>query len=249
MLNFGIVDAIDIIIVAVLIFSILKLFRGTRGVLTIIGIFTLLLLVVIANVFNLKTLRFIVTGLGSMWVVIIVILFQNEIKRTITSIGSVGFSRYILREEREKIASEISEAVKVLSDKRLGALIVIERRTRLDPYMETGIKMEAVVDANLLVSIFSPFSPLHDGGVIIRGGYIVAAKAILPLSTNPNISPATGTRHRAAIGITEETDAICAVVSEETGTISFSKGGNLEKGLDPDALKNKILESLEKGGG
>jgi len=248
MIHFTIIDAVDILIVSFLIYSILRFFRGVRALQMFLGLFAILLFIFIGNIFRLPTLRWIMSGLSNIWLVLFVILFQTEIKKGIKFLGSRGVTRYLLKEEREKIAQEITEAAEILSDKRIGAIIVIERNTLLDLYFETGIKMEAAVDANLIVSIFSPFSPLHDGSVIIKGQYIVAAKCVLPLSTNPNLSPTLGTRHRAAIGITEETDAICIVVSEETGTISLAEGGELQKDLEPEMLKARILKLSEKGG-
>ncbi len=248
MIQFTIIDFIDILIVASLIYFFLQFFKGTKAILTLTGVLILFVLWMIGSIFDLKTLKFVSGGLGNIWIIVFVILFQNEIRKALLSLGSKGFSRFIFIEEREKLAKEISDAAKILSDKRIGALMAIERNNTLDQYIERGIKMEASVDANLLVSIFSPYSPLHDGGVIIRGTSIVGAKSIFPLSKNPNLSPSFGTRHLAAIGITEETDCICVVVSEETGFISLCSGGNVERNIEPEKLKTKIINAIHKGG-
>uniref|UniRef100_A0A7C4U7M2 Diadenylate cyclase n=1 Tax=candidate division WOR-3 bacterium TaxID=2052148 RepID=A0A7C4U7M2_UNCW3 len=248
MIQFTIIDIIDILLVSFLIYFFLHFFKGTKAILTLTGVFILFALWIAGSIFDLKTLKFIVAGLGNIWLIIFVILFQNEIRKALLSLGSKGFSRFIFAEEREKLAKEISDAAKILSDKRIGALIAIERNDVLDQYIERGIKMEASVDANLIVSIFSPYSPLHDGGIIIRGTSIVGAKSIFPLSKNPNLGPSFGTRHLAAVGITEETDCMCVVVSEETGSISLCSGGNIERNIEPEKLKTKIINKLQKGG-
>ncbi len=208
------------------------------------GLLIIVFLSILAHTLDLMAMKWIVRGLGDIWVVIFVIVFQPEIRRALTNLGKSSRLDYLIREDIEKVSLEVSEAASVLSDKRIGALIAIERRVPLEAYIRTGIKMEAVVSSDLLVSIFSVYSPLHDGAVIIEGEQIVAAKSILPLTDHPDLSPSLGTRHRAAIGLTEETDSICVVVSEETGKISLAVGGDFFGDLNAEELQIRIGSML-----
>lgn len=243
MFSFTWLDIFDIIIVSSLFFLIIKFFTGTRAVHMLTGLLIIVFLAILAHTLDLAAMKWIVRGLGDIWLVILVIVFQPEIRRALTNLGKSSRLAYFIQEDIEKVSSEVSEATGVLSDKRIGALIAIERKVTLESYLRTGIKMEAVVSSDLLVSIFSVYSPLHDGAVIIQGEQIVAAKSILPLTDHPDLSPSLGTRHRAAIGLTEETDAICIVVSEETGKISLSVGGDFFGDLNVEELRTRI-ESL-----
>jgi diadenylate cyclase len=243
MISFTWLDVFDIIIVSSLFFLIIRFFTGTRAVHMLTGLLIIVFLAILAHTLDLAAMKWIVRGLGDIWLVILVIVFQPEIRRALTNLGKSSRLAYFIQEDIEKVSSEISEATGVLSDKRIGALIAIERKVPLESYIRTGIKMEAVVSSDLLVSIFSVYSPLHDGAVIIQGEQIVAAKSILPLTDHPDLSPSLGTRHRAAIGLTEETDSICIVVSEETGKISLAVGGDFFGDLNVEELKTRI-ESL-----
>ncbi|MBA7653621.1 Diadenylate cyclase [subsurface metagenome] len=225
MFSFSFLDIFDILIVSTLFFFIIRFFTGTRAIHMLTGLLIIVFLAILAHTLDLVAIKWIVRGLGDIWVVIFVILFQPEIRRALTNLGKSSRLDYFIQEDIEKVSLEVSEAAGLLSDKRIGALIAIERKVSLESYIITGIKMEAVVSSDLLVSIFSVYSPLHDGAVIIQGEQIVAAKSILPLTDHPDLSPSLGTRHRAAIGLTEETDSICVVVSEETGKISLTVGG------------------------
>jgi len=239
-------DAIDILIVSLLVYFLLKFIRGTRATQMVIGLFLVFLLILVADIFNLSGMRWIARGLKDVWVVAFVIVFQPEIRKALASLGKTRLFFYLYKGDEEKIAENISSACGVLKDKRIGALIAIERKAGLRSYMETGVKIDAEVDEHLLVSIFSPYSPLHDGAVIIKGDRIIAAACILPLSDNPSLPAEMGTRHRAALGITEETDSICIIVSEETGKVSFAVGGALKGDLSIDALRGEILFHLKK---
>ena len=243
MFSFTWLDIFDIIIVSSLFFLIIRFFTGTRAVHMLTGLLIIVFLAILAQTLDLSAMKWIVRGLGDIWLVILVIVFQPEIRRALTNLGKSSRLAYFIQEDIEKVSSEVSEATGVLSDKRIGALIAIERKVPLESYIRTGIKMEAVVSSDLLVSIFSVYSPLHDGAVIIQGEQIVAAKSILPLTYHPDLSPSLGTRHRAAIGLTEETDAVCIVVSEETGKISLAVGGDFFGDLNVEELKTRI-ESL-----
>ena len=246
MIDFSWLDAVDIIIVAALVFTVIRFFANTKSIPMLTGLLLILSLVVLSNILNLPTMKLVMRGLRDLWIIVFIIIFQPEIRRALVNLGKSSKFGYFLQEAIETVSEEVSKAIIQLSDKRIGALIAIERRVPLDPYIRTGIKMEAVVSSDLLVSIFSIYSPLHDGAVIIQEDHIIAAKSILPLTDHPDLSPTLGTRHRAAIGLTEETDAICLVVSEETGSISIAVGGDYYSDLDVKELKSAIQDMLRK---
>jgi uncharacterized protein (TIGR00159 family) len=246
MIGFSWLDAIDIIIVAALVYTVIKFFANAKSIPMLTGLLLILGLVVLSNVLNLPTMKLVMRGLRDLWIIVFIIIFQPEIRRALINLGKSSKFGYFLQEAIEIVSEEVSKAIIQLSDKRIGALIAIERRVPLDPYIRTGIKMEAVVSSDLLVSIFSIYSPLHDGAVIIQEDRIIAAKSILPLTDHPDLSPTLGTRHRAAIGLTEETDAICLAVSEETGSISIAVGGDYYGDLDVKELKSTIQDMLRK---
>jgi len=239
-------DIIDVLLISILVYYLLKFIKGTRAAQMVIGLFLVFLLIVVADIFNLSGMKWIANGLKDVWIVAFVIVFQPEIRNALASLGRTRLFVYLYKGEEEKIAGNIASACEVLKDKRIGALISIERKTGLRNYIETGVRIDAEVDAHLLVSIFSPYSPLHDGAVIIKGDRIIAAACILPLSNNPSLPPEMGTRHRAALGITEETDSICVIVSEETGKVSFAVGGDIKEDISIDALKSNILFHLKR---
>lgn len=240
------IDIIDVLVVSSLFYLIIKFFTGTRAIHMFTGLLVVVFLAIMAHALDLTAMKWIVRGLGNLWIVIFVIVFQPEIRRVLTNIGKSSRLDFLIGEDIEKVASEISEAASVMSDKRMGALIAIERKVPLKSYIRTGIRMEAVVSSDLLVSIFSVYSPLHDGAVIIQGDQIVAAKSILPLTDHPDLSPSLGTRHRAAIGLSEETDALCVIVSEETGKISLSVGGDFFGDFEEEELRTTIENMLKE---
>jgi diadenylate cyclase len=246
MIGFSWLDAIDILIVTALAFTIIRFFTNTKSLPMLTGLMLILILAALSNVLNLPTMKIIMHGLRDLWIIVFIIIFQPEIRRALINLGKSSRFGYFIQETIEIVSEEVSKAIIQLSDKRIGALIAIERKVPLDAYIRTGIKMEAVVSSDLLVSIFSIYSPLHDGAVIIQEDRIVAAKSILPLTDHPDLSPTLGTRHRAAIGLTEETDAICLAVSEETGSISISVGGDYYGDLDVKELKSTIQDMLSK---
>lgn len=246
MIGFSWLDAVDILIVTALVFTVIRFFTNTKSLPMLTGLMLILILAVLSNVLNLPTMKIIMHGLRDMWIIVFIIIFQPEIRRALINLGKSSRFGYFIQEAIEVVSEEVSKAIIQLSDKRIGALIAIERKVPLDAYIRTGIKMEAVVSSDLLVSIFSIYSPLHDGAVIIQEDRIVAAKSILPLTDHPDLSPTLGTRHRAAIGLTEETDAICLAVSEETGSISIAVGGDYYGDLDVKELKSTIQDMLQK---
>jgi diadenylate cyclase len=245
-LPFGIAwrDVIDVLAVAVVVYNLLLLIRGTRAVQMLLGILFVGGVYWAARVAELQTLKRILESLLIFLPFAIIVLFQHEIRRALASFGRNplwGFSR---SQQVESTFNEIVLAATTLSSRRVGALIVIERLDGLRTYAENGIELDAVVSYDLLISIFTPDTPLHDGAVIIQGDRIAAAASFLPLTLNPELSKDFGTRHRAALGISEETDAVAVVVSEETGVISLAFDGELVRGLDPKSLRNDLYKYL-----
>ncbi|AEH43961.1 protein of unknown function DUF147 [Thermodesulfatator indicus DSM 15286] len=235
-------DIVDILIVAYLFYRILLLIRGTRAIQMAAGLAMLVMMYFVAANLQLLTLHWLLgTFLSSIFLVVIIV-FQDDIRRALIQMGQTPFIK--ARTEYSQIIEEIVKAVATLSEKKIGALIVIERNTGLGEFIESGTPIEARVTRDLLISIFQKNSPLHDGAVIIREGRIAVAGAILPLSTNPKISRRLGTRHRAAIGISEVSDAVAIVVSEETGSISVALGGKINRDIQPSNLRQLLLNLL-----
>jgi uncharacterized protein (TIGR00159 family) len=237
---------LDILILAALIYQILLLIRGSRAVHMIVGVVAVLVLHVLTRP-GLLYLPAVHAVLGDLLLYIplaIIVLFQNQLRQVLTRVGRNPL--VVLRGKRPhgNVVEEIALAAVSLASKRLGALIVIERELGLRAFSETGITLDAYVSYDLIVSVFQPSAPLHDGAVVIVGSRIRAACAYLPLTTNANLSRAFGTRHRAAIGITEESDAIAIVVSEQRGCVSFCEGGRIEEDLDAPSLTARLDAAL-----
>ena len=243
-INFTTLDFIDIVIVSFVFYQILKFVKGTRAIQMLIGLAFVLLFALIANMWQMQGLKWIVDGVKTIWIIAFVIVFQPEIRRALTNIGRTRLVRFFLKETREEIVDELVRSAKTLSERGLGALIVIKRRVGLKGYLETGKSLEAKVSSDLIVTIFSPYSPLHDGAVVVDGNTIIGAGCVLPLSLNPLLDISVGTRHRAAIGITEETDTVAIVVSHETREISFAQKGKLLRGLDTASLKRNLEKAM-----
>ncbi|WP_457625752.1 diadenylate cyclase CdaA [Persephonella sp.] len=237
-------DLIDILLVAVLIYYLLKFIIGTRGLQILIGLFFLLFLWLIAKILHLTTIEWIFDNLWSIGIFILIVVFQPEIRRGLAKIGERGLFRYSLLSKKKAI-DEIIRAATFLAERKIGALIVFERSIDLENYTEGCVKLNADISLELLISIFIPQTPLHDGAVIIRDQQIVSARCFLPLTINPNIPKNIGTRHRAGIGISEETDAVALIVSEERGEISLAVDGKLHRDLDPLTLRNMLIKLLE----
>lgn len=240
--NFRLLDFVDIAIVAFIFYRIIDLIRGTRAVQMLIGLAVVFLVYLSSQSFQLFTLNWILdTFLGSALLVVVVI-FQNDIRRALARVGSgpfFGAERFLETEEVE----EITRAAIALASRGVGALIAIERHVGLSEYVEIGTTLDARVSKELVQSIFVPSSPIHDGALVVQKGRITAAGCFLPLTHNPNVSKALGTRHRAAIGLTEETDAVVVVISEEDGKISLVSEGRMQRGLDATGLRSN-LEAL-----
>lgn len=241
-------DGLDIILVAILFYYLLVLIKGTRAVQILQGVGILLILLLVSYYLKLKTVYWILEKGLLATAVALPIVFQPELRRALEYIGRRGgifrVSYYKLdKEYLNKLVDEITWAVFILSQAKMGSLMVIERETGLQDFIETGIKINAEISAKILLSIFVPQSPLHDGAVIIRGGKIIAASCYLPLSEEISVSKdKIGARHRAAMGVTEETDAIAIVVSEETGGVSIVKRGKMTRHLNAENFK-KLLKS------
>ncbi|MCK4538845.1 MAG: diadenylate cyclase CdaA [Candidatus Krumholzibacteria bacterium] len=238
------IDILDIIIVAFLFYRLFLLFRGTRATQMFIGLFLLIILSFVAQWLNLNALNWILSSLKTVWVIAFVILFQPELRKALTQMGQNRFIGMFLKVEESGTISEIVRACHQLTQKGLGAIIVIEQDVGLRNYIETGTSLDAKVTSDLLVTVFTPPSPLHDGAVIIEKNRVLAAGCILPLSQNPRLGRALGTRHRAGLGLSEETDAITIIVSEETSMISLARSGKLKRKLDINSLRNELVELI-----
>jgi diadenylate cyclase len=236
---FRLADALDILVVAYLTYRLLLLIREVRAVRIVLGFTVLFLAAVAASQFNLLTLDWLLSKLGPFLLIAFVVVFQPDIRRLITQIGRQGFWGGVYQGDA-MLFKEITTAVKDLVKAKRGALIVIERDDSLEDVFDSGSKIEADVTAELLSTIFVPRTPLHDGAVIIRNGKIAAAGCILPLSQNPNLAKTYGTRHRAAVGITEETDALAIVVSEEHHHIAFAMAGKMTPEIDVETLEEML---------
>jgi diadenylate cyclase len=238
--NFWLLDVIDILIVAGLFYRLLSLVRGTRSAQMIVGLLLIALVGVVANYFDLLAVGWIVSSLKTVWLIVFVILFQPELRHALAQLGRTRYFRSFLRGENYGVLGEVVRAVESLAQRRHGGLIVMERNVGLRNFVETGTRVDAKISAELLVTIFSPGSPLHDGAVIVREDTLVAASCILPLSSNPLTAISLGTRHRAALGLSEETDAAVIVVSEQTGAISVAHRGVLYSRLDEGQLRSEL---------
>ncbi len=249
-LNFW--SILDIVIVAIIIFGALSLLRGTSAFSVLYGIVLLMVAVlVVASLPQLVVLNWVLGNALPILSVAVLILFQPELRRAMERIGRFGvlINRPLHSQGMPGVSrtiDEICRATRRLSDRRYGALIVLERETGLQEYAETGVEINGIVSAEFLLTLFFPNSPLHDGAVIIRGDRVAAASSVLPLSET-SIDVQVGTRHRAALGITERSDALAIVVSEETGTISFANNGRIVRHLDENKLK-KVLTLLYRSG-
>jgi diadenylate cyclase len=240
-------DIVDILVVAFVIYQLISIIRGTRSVQMALGLIILSIVYSLAKVLDLSTLMWLLQNFLSSILLIVIIVFQQDIRRALTQVGKTPFQKDM--DFADKDLDEIIRSVLYLAKRRIGALIVIERETGLRDFVESGIELDARLTRELLISIFMPVSPLHDGGVIVGNGRILTAGCILPLSQNPSINKRYGTRHRAAIGLSEETDAVIVVVSEETQEISIVKNGVLTTQPDEINLSNSLRDIfIEKEG-
>jgi diadenylate cyclase len=239
-------SALDILIIAILIYYLLKLLRGTRAVQMLVAIGLLMVFYRGARWARLEMVEWLLTTLLPYIAITMIILFQPEIRRALSRIGRnlslMKFASHNTKAEHDDIVM----AAEYFSQNRIGALLVVARQAGLQTYIESGIPLDAKLSYDLLLSIFRPGSPLHDGAVIIEGSRAAAAGCFLPLSLNPMISKQLGTRHRAAIGVTEDSDAIVVIVSEETGSISLASAGAIETNLMPEELSDRLTEIFSR---
>ncbi len=238
-------DLLDIGLVAFLIYELLLLIRGTRAVQMVLSAGFLIGLFFVSRWYELETVNWVIRNLASYVVFAIIVLFQADIRRALAHFGRARFFRYFERAaSADETVEELVTTATSLAAKKIGAIIAIERQIGLRNYIEGGIPLDATVTYDLLATIFQRESPLHDGAVIVQGDRIAAAACFLPLSVNPRVSRDLGTRHRAALGLTEENDAVAIVVSEETGNISLVMGGGLERGLTAESLRARLQSLL-----
>ena len=236
---------LDIFLLAFLIYHLLRLVRGTRAVHMFLGIVYLVLLYWITGLVGLETLHRVMGTVFPFLGFAMVVIFQNTIRRALALFGGILPLRQIYTAQPARVVDDVVLAARSLAQRKIGALIVLARDQGLKHYIETGIQMDAALSYDLLVNIFMPKTPLHDGAVIIDEGRIVAASCFLPLTAHPSLSKAFGTRHRAAIGMTEETDALTVVVSEERGEVSAAFEGRIHRDLDDDGLRTLLRRNLK----
>ncbi len=237
-------DLLDIAIVSILIYEFLKLIRGTRAVQMAVGSLLILGLFYISRLAPLQTLNWMIRNMLLYVAFAAIVIFQSDIRRALAHLGRAPFFRYLTRREAtDETIEEVIVAASMLAAHRTGAIIAMEREIGLRNYIESGIPLDAEMTYDLLVTIFQPGSPLHDGAVVLQENRVAAAACFLPLTVNPKVSRDLGTRHRAAIGLTEESDAVAVVVSEERGQIALALDGGLERDLTPDQLRER-LQSL-----
>ncbi len=238
---------IDISIVSFILYKGILLIEGTRAVQLVKGLFVIVLFSFYSNFLGLRTINWLLGRLELVIAVALPVVFQPELRRALEQLGKGKmFARSVSvlgAEDMAHLINQVTHAVMELSEEKTGALIVVEREVGINDYIDTGVKLDAMVSSELLVNLFVENTPLHDGAVIIRGDRVIAAGCFLPLSDNPYLSSKLGTRHRASLGISEVSDAVTVVVSEETGTISLSQGGKLTRYLDEQSLK-KQLENI-----
>ena len=241
-------NVIDIVFVFIIVYVVLKLLRGTRAVPTVVGMVILALLYWLAVAQDLSTLEFVLRYAVGFIGIAIIVLFQSEIRQALIYFAN-RFRFPILKRQRGQfggsVYDEIVLAMTTLASEKTGALIVIERNIGLRNFIDAGVQMDARISYDLLVTIFNPATPLHDGAIIIQNERLAAASVFLPLTKNPEISRELGTRHRAAIGITEGSDAISLVVSEETGSITYVESGKVYRNLDTTQLRRFLLDAME----
>ncbi|MBI4843996.1 MAG: TIGR00159 family protein [Nitrospirae bacterium] len=242
-------DILDVIIVAAIVYRVLLIIKGTRAAHMLTGLGLLFVAFLFSGKLRLYTIDWIIQSLWAQIVLAVIILFQPEIRKALAHMGKAKFLPSFSSAEELRSREEIVKASVSLSNRNLGALMVIERENSLDDIMEIGTQLDAKVSQEILLSIFHPSSPIHDGAVVIRGNRIISAGCFLPLTLSARLSKSFGTRHRAGIGLTEETDAVVIIVSEETGIISVAVAGKIMKNMDAGKLRDLLTESFSHAKG
>lgn len=233
-------DVLDILIIAIVVDRLIHMIRGTRAMQMIIGLVVVLLAYVTSQMLGLFTLTWMLDNFLGSIILVIIVIFQSDIRRALTQVGTAPLFGGADRIERGQVLEEVAKAVVALASRRVGALIVLEKEVGLNEYIEVGTRLDARVTRELLESVFMPHSPMHDGALVIQKGRATAARCFLPLSVDPNLSRALGTRHRAAVGLTEETDAVAIVISEEEGRISLVAEGKVTQDLDGPQMRSTL---------
>jgi diadenylate cyclase len=243
----GLRDVVDIALVTFVLYRVLLIFKGTLALQMLAGLALLMFARFVSHEAGLRSVSFLLDNFWAVWVLALVVLFQPELRRTLAQAGRSRLLQRVFGESaatQHQVVEEVGRAVESLGGKRIGALVALERSGGLSAYAELGVPMDAAVSAELLGSVFQPGSPLHDGAAIIQGGRITAAGCFLPLSRNLQLARTLGTRHRAALGLSEEADAVVVVVSEETGGVSLAVEGRIERMLDGAQLRTRLAELL-----
>lgn len=235
---------LDILLVTFLVYQVLAMLKGTRAAQILIGLLIIFVVYALSNLLQLETMNWIVNKVYSSLLIVLIILFQDDIRRLLTRMGSGPFSSKLEGESGLRVIDEVISAAKNLSHDRLGAIVVFERGVNLERLHDYGIRVDSQMSEEILICIFQSFSPLHDGAVIVRNNRLSAASTQLPLSKNPDLTKKIGTRHSASLGISEETDAVALVISEETGHISIACDGELYRQASPEAARRMLIQLL-----
>jgi len=241
-LKFTFVDLADILLVGYFFYRFLLLLRGARSIQLLISLVFFFAVGLIAFWLDLSMVKWFISNIAAVGIIIIVVILQPELRRAFARLGQSRILRMLLRNESKSAVEEIHMALEKLSDMHYGALIVLENNTRLPNVIESGKILNATISKEIIQSIFTPYTPLHDGAVVIKGDQVIAASCTLPLSQNPAYHRLHGMRHKAAVGVTEETDAFAIIVSEETGQISYAHEGKLFRDVRPQELRTKLKE-------
>ncbi len=243
-----VVDIFDILFISVILYKLYFFIRGSRAAQMFVGLILILIVSLLTRLFNMSGMTWIFDSLKTVWLIAFVIIFQPELRRMLIFVGQSRLIRYFVKVSSSKTFDEVIKAAVELSNRRYGGLIVVMRDMGIKSITETGIQIQAEVSAPLICSIFNPKAPLHDGAVIIQNDVIEAAKCILPLTQDMNIDSHLGTRHRAALGLAEESDAVIVVVSEETGKMSVALDGRLIQDLDKNNVRNVLFNAFKLTG-
>jgi diadenylate cyclase len=243
-LSVSVIDILDIALVSYIFYKVYEFLRGSMAARMMIGLLFIILISIVAEILNMSGSTWIFSNLKTVWVIAFVIIFQPEFRRLLLYLGQIPILRRIVQVSTSKFVEQVASALSELSRKNFGALVVILRDTGIKSVVETGIALQAQLSKQLILSIFNPRSPLHDGAVIIQNDVIIAAKCQLPLTENPKLDPSLGMRHRAALGLSEQSDTLVLVVSEETGMISVAEHGVLTRGLTEEGLKKRLTEAF-----
>ncbi len=246
-LEIGIIDILDILLIAFLLYKLYFIMYKTRAIQMFIGLLIIFIFSFITQALRMQGISWIFRNLSTVWILAFVIIFQPELRRILTLMGQNRVIRFFTKDQSGAAIKEIAQSAVELSRRGYGGLIVIARDTGIKTIIETGVQIQSLVSHSLIVSILNPRSPLHDGAIIVQNDLIEAAKCILPLSKNPSLEYKLGTRHRAGIGMSEESDAMVVIVSEESGMISLAQNGEIVRGLDYETLYDVLNEGLKFG--